>query len=183
MLLFFIIALVIARIKGYKPFIIFKSYILYPFLVLEIIFWVLQYMMANGNMEVVQFAGMLKTGFFIYLLLPVFYYKLYKSALLGSGLVLLGTLMNKLVMHVNGGKMPVKFTLSKLTGFANETTFDLPNSIHTRMSEYTNLNILGDIFDFGYCVMSIGDIVMKAYFVIVFYKMIEIMNSSVNEKQ
>lgn len=176
MLPFFLISLVLARIKGYKPFLIFKSFALYPFLILEITFWILQYLTARGNLEVVRLAGMLKTGFFLYLLLPVFYYKLYKSALLGSGLVLAGSFLNRLVMAVNGGKMPVKFTLSKLTGFANEATFDLPEAIHIKMSEQTKLNFLGDLFDFGYCVMSIGDIVMKAYFVIVFYKMIQIMN-------
>lgn len=183
MLPFFIIAMVISRVKGYKPFLVFKSYILVPFLVLEITFWILQYLMAKGNLDVVQFAGMLKTGFFIYLLLPVFHYKLYKSALLGSGLVVLGSFLNKLVMHVNGGKMPVKFTLSKWTGFANEATFDLPSAIHIRMSEGTRLNFLGDVLDFGYCVMSIGDIIMKSYFVIVFYKMIEIMNVREDGKQ
>lgn len=183
MLPFLIVALIVARVKGYKPFVIFKSFTVYPFLVLEIIFWIFQYMIANGNQEVIRYAGLLKTLFFAYLLLPIFYYHLYRSALVGSGLVLIGTLMNKLVMQVNGGKMPVKFTLSKWTGFANEATFYIPGSIHIGMSNQTKLNFLGDILDFGYCVMSIGDIIMKAYFIIIFYKMIQIMNQNINQSK
>jgi hypothetical protein len=174
---FLIAAFVIAWIKGYKPFVIFRSFIIYPFLALEIVFWVFQYLSAKGNLDVIRYAGILKTGFFLYLILPVFYFKLYRSAIFGCGLVLVGTLLNKLVMNANGGKMPVKFTFSNLTGFSNEATFSAPGAIHIGMSEQTKMNFLGDIFDFGYCVMSIGDIIMKAYFVIVFYNMIVLLNN------
>ena len=175
MLPFLLITMLIARLKGYRPSSIFKTFTILPFLFFELLFYVMQYLAALGIQDVVRFAQPLKFCFFASLLLPIFYFKLYKHAILGSALVLTGTLLNKTAMWANNGKMPVHFTLSKLTGFANESMFDAPGSIHILMDQSTKLNILGDFIDLGYCVMSIGDIIMKAYFVIVFYQMIRIM--------
>ncbi len=178
MLPFFIIAIIIAWFKKYKPLNIFKTYTIYPFIFFELMFWVMQIMASYGIQETVRYAGILKFCFFASLLIPIFHFKLYKHALIGSGLVFVGSIMNKLVMQANNGKMPVFFSVSKITGFANEAMFNAPGSIHIMMSSETSLNFLGDIFDFGYCVMSVGDIIMKTYFIIIFYQMIKTLNQN-----
>lgn len=183
MLPFLLAAMVISRIKGYKPFYIFKTYTIYPFIGVEILFWIMQILVSSGYDETVKFASILKLCYFACLLIPVLKFKLYEKALLGSGLVIIGSLMNRVVMNANGGKMPVYFTISKFTGFANEDLFNATGSIHIKMMDSTKLKFLADYLDFGYCVMSLGDIVMKAYFIIIFYQMIKILNENVYGKK
>ena len=140
----------------------------YPFYLVEIIYIAMQICVFFKNYDCIRYAPVLKSAILYTLLIPIFVYKLYIPALAGSGLIVVGTVLNKIVISANGGKMPVYPTLSKLTGYFSEEM--LKNSpIHTLGGSATRFKILSDYIDIGYSVLSIGDLLIHFFAFIVFY--------------
>jgi len=165
-----ILALIIAKIKHYSLKPILKAYALYPLFLLEIGFWGLQVTIFMHNYYFLQYASYVKSAYLYVMFVPIIVYKLYKPALFGSASVLVGTGLNKLVMNANGGKMPVFPTLSRFTGYYNETALTNVENIHCVGTTASKLKILTDYIDVGYCILSIGDLFVHAFtFIILFY--------------
>jgi len=76
-------------------------------------------------------------------------------------------------MSQNGGKMPVYATLSKLTGYFDESTLGTVDQVHILGNEATKYKILTDYIDVGYSILSIGDILIHAFIVMVVYSAIK----------
>jgi len=149
---------------------IIKAYALYPLLFLEIGFWVLQVTVFMHNYYFIQYASYVKSAYLYVMFIPIIVYKLYKPALCGSASVLVGTGLNKLVMSANGGKMPVYPTLSYYTGYYSKEAMPVTGNIHCIGTAATKLKILTDYIDVGYCILSIGDLLVHAFtFIILFY--------------
>lgn len=178
MLLFIlIIPLIIAHIKKYNCKSIFRAYDLYPLFIVEILHLIFQINALIGNYSYVKYAELIQYAFNFTLLIPIIYRKLYYPAICGSGFVIIGTILNRLVINNNNGKMPVYPTLSRLTGFYKEGILSQGfDELHILMDSTTYLNFLGDYIDFGFCIMSIGDILIHSFIAIVVYYTIKDMN-------
>ena len=76
-------------------------------------------------------------------------------------------------MRANSGKMPVYPSLTYFTGYAKPEMFidsAKYGDFHILGDAYTKMIPLCDIFDvFGYCVMSIGDIIVRSFLFLVIY--------------
>lgn len=164
-----IIALIFAKIKGYnlKPF--FKSWTVYPILIFEAMYIFFQINVFMGNYEFINFAPWFKDVYMYLFLIPIFWYKEYIPALIGSAFIFVGTFLNHLVMAVNGGKMPVFPTLSYWTGYVTPNTFSKVNDIHMLGDSTVKLKFLSDILDIGYSVLSIGDVLVRVFVFIIIY--------------
>lgn len=170
MILFMLLALAWAKIRGYKIKPVLKAYALYPYLTVELLYLFLQVNILLHNYSFIQYTAYLKSLYLYALILPMLYYKLYKPGLVGSGLIIIGTALNKFVMAANGGKMPVFASLSKLTGYYSETAILTADSIHIEGNVLTKYKFLSDFIDIGWSILSIGDLFIHLFtFIIVFY--------------
>ena len=164
-----LLTLLFARLRGYRLKPLLKAWWLYPVFAAELIGIFLQLQIFCGNYAFVEWYGYIKTGYMLLYVLPVVAYKVYKPALAGSGFILAGTLLNKAVMAANGGKMPVYPTLSRVTGYFNEAMFGEHSTIHVMGTADTRLKLLSDFIDTGYSVISIGDLLIRVFVVLVLF--------------
>lgn len=172
MLLFIIvIPILLAYFKKYNCKNIFKAIDLYPLFIVELIHCFFQINALFGNYSFVIYAKYIQYAFNIALLVPIIYRKLYYPAIIGSMCVFVGSILNKIVIAANFGKMPVLPTLSKMTGFCEENMLlQGIDGLHILMDSTTSLNFLGDYIDLGFCIMSIGDLFIHSFIsIIVFY--------------
>ncbi len=176
-----IFALVLAKIKGYKLKPLLEAYSIYPFALLTVVMLYFQACIFFHDYDWIKYAGYIKSIYLFSLVIPFLAYKLYKPGLLGAGLIIVGTLLNKFVISQNGGKMPVYASLSKLTGYYNEKAIKTADAIHAVGDASTRFKFLTDYVDIGYSILSIGDILIHSFaFVIVFFVIKEI---DINNKQ
>lgn len=182
MLISILLAFIIAKIKRYhlKP--LFRAYALFPFFLVEIVYWILQITIFTGHYSVIQYADYLKSAYFLALLIPILVYKLFAPALIGSASVLIGTGLNKLVIISNGGKMPVYPTLSLFTGYFSKAPLSAIDTLHCMGTDTTKLKFLCDYIDIGWSILSIGDLFIHAFAVIIMYYSIKAINRVALEK-
>lgn len=171
-----ILAMIVAKIKGYKLKPMLKSWTLYPSLILTLIYVFIQITIFCGYYGFVKYSGLLEKVYLLTFLFPIFRYKLYTNAVIGSISIFIGTALNKLAIAVNGGKMPVFPTLSYLTGYTKPDSFQKVRDIHILGSDSTKLKFLTDYFDIGYSVLSIGDIFIRFFAFIIIYSSIKFIN-------
>ena len=178
-----IIALIISKIKGYslKPF--FKSWTIYPILIFEAIYIVFQISIFMGNYDVVKWAPWFKSIYMYLFLIPIFWYKEYVSALIGSLFILAGTFLNHIVMAANGGEMPAFPSLTYFTGYLKADTFSKIQDIHMLGDSSVKLKYLSDIIDIGYTILSIGDILIRVFVVIIIYVTVKKTNEEFKAKK
>jgi len=177
------LAIVFARIKGYRLKPLLRCYALYPLMIVELIYIFFQINTFAGDYSYVQYAPLLKTINLYTLAIPIIVYKLYKPGFYGSALILIGTMMNRFVMSQNGGKMPVFATLSKITGYFNEAEVSTIDNIHILGDEATKYKILTDFIDVGYSVLSVGDVLIHSFVAIVIYNVIKEINIGIESKK
>ncbi len=163
-----ILALIVAKLKGYKIKPIFKSWHIYPVLVIEFIYLIIQIHIFLGNYSIVEHIKILETIYICSYLFIIIKYDQYISAVIGSIFIYLGSMLNKFVIRANNGKMPVFPTLSYFTGYAKPDSFIKVNDIHVLGDSSTKFKFLTDIIDVGYSIMSIGDIFIR-FFVFYYY--------------
>ncbi len=172
MFLFILFALLCLKIKGYKVMPVLKAYPLYPYVFVQIIYLILQLNIFWGNYDYIKYASVFKNVYLFTLIIPILVYKLYKTGFLGAACIIIGTILNKFVMSQNGGKMPVFASLSKLTGYYDESVFQTIDNIHIVGNETTKYKFLSDFIDVGYSVLSIGDLLIHSLAFIVIYNVI-----------
>ncbi|MEG2353010.1 MAG: DUF5317 family protein [Clostridium sp.] len=177
-----LLAIVIAKLKGYKIKALFKTWTIYPVLCLELILVFFQINTFIGNYKYIEFAPIFKSIYMYTLLIPLFTYKLYLSGFIGSICIFIGTLMNRFVMTMNGGKMPVYPSLSYLTGYVKYDSFDKVKDIHILGSQATNYKVFTDFIDLGYSILSIGDVFIRVFVFIIIYNLIKATNSKSTNK-
>ncbi|MDF2588688.1 MAG: hypothetical protein K0S41_2529 [Anaerocolumna sp.] len=180
MFFFILFALLCAKLKGYRIKPILKAYSLYPFVVIQVLYLFLQVNVFLGNYNYIKYASIFKSVYLYTLILPLFVYKLYKSSLYGSAFIIIGTILNRFVMHQNGGKMPVFASLSKFTGYYNESAILTLDNIHIIGDDTTKYKFLTDFIDVGYSVLSIGDLFIHSFAFIVIYNVIKAINNSLD---
>ncbi len=171
MIISILFAFILAKIKGYKLLLAFKTFSLYPLFLVEATYIFFQVNTFMGNYYFLQYAGYIKSAYMYVLILPILLYKLYVPAIAGSGLVFLGTILNKIVIFFNDGKMPIYPTLSKLTGYYKVGAIEKgSDALHILVNENTKLVYLTDYIDVGFSILSIGDVLIHSFiFVIVYF--------------
>ncbi|MDD2418137.1 MAG: DUF5317 family protein [Oscillospiraceae bacterium] len=174
-----LLAIILAKYKGYRVTKALKRAPFYPFYVMEIIYVIFQVSIFLNCYYFVPYASILKSTTMYVLLIPIFVYKLYLPAIAGSGFIAVGTIMNKLVINANGGKMPVYPTLSKYTGYFTEEMIK-HSSLHSLGGPDTKLKLLSDYIDVGYSVLSIGDLFIHMFIFIVFFYGIKAVTNTSN---
>jgi hypothetical protein len=91
-------------------------------------------------------------------------------AFVGVGLTAVGTLMNRIAINANGGKMPVYPTVSKWINYYREGQLNgTIDQLHVLMDDSSRLVFLADYIDFGLCVLSPGDVLIHAFASIIIY--------------
>lgn len=182
MLLNILLAVFFAKIKGYQIKPIVKAYAIYPFFIAELLYLFLQMNIMIRNYEYLQYATIFKGVYFFTLVVPLIVYKLYKPGFWGAALSITGTLLNRFVIGQNGGKMPVFATLSKITGYYDSEAILTVDKLHMIGNDATKYKILTDFIDVGYCILSIGDLLIHAIVFLIIYNVIKERNeAAVNE--
>ena len=171
-----ILAVILAKIKGYKIKPLFKTWAIYPLVAFLIMYLGLEIMLFQGNYTFVKYSGIFHYIYLLTFLILIIKYKLNISAIIGSIFILIGSALNNFVIAANNGKMPVFPTLSYLTGYAKPNSFIKVNDIHIIGNVTTKYKFLADVIDVGYCVMSIGDICIRVFAFIVIYNTIKVIN-------
>jgi hypothetical protein len=78
-----------------------------------------------------------------------------------------GSLLNKIALKANSNYMPVYPDLSYWTGYVKPDF--IQEGIHILGNAYSNLIPLCDIFDFGWKIYSVGDLICGLFIVIILY--------------
>lgn len=186
MIIWIALALLAAKIKGYaiKP--AFTTRGLYPIYLVELLYWFFQINAFLGNYTFVKdpYPSLLQKLALVVLLVPILQFKLYKPAILGAFLTILGTLLNNLVISANNGFMPVYPSLSRLTGYYKEGMLEQGlDNLHILLTSETKLNILADYIDVGWSIMSIGDLLIHSFTSIILYSTIVVVNTRLRQKK
>lgn len=174
-----LLASLCAKIKGYRIMPIVKAYSLYPFVVVQVLYLFLQANIFIGNYSYLKYASIFKSVYLYTLIIPILVYKLYKPGFYGSMLIIIGTMLNKFVMSQNGGKMPVFASLSKITGYFDESAIPMVDNIHIIGNEATKYKFLTDFIDIGYSILSIGDLFIHSFAFFVIYNVIKEINKGI----
>lgn len=177
-----IIAFLFSKIKGYEIKNLFKTWHIYPMVLLELLYFVGQVMIFNGNYEYVKLFASMKSIYLCSYLFLVFKHEIYTSAIFGAGCVILGGILNDLAIKANNGFMPVYPTLSYLTGYAKPEGFNIINDIHILGNADVKLKFLTDYIDLGYSILSIGDILIRVLIFLIIYNSIKSINEKTKEK-
>jgi hypothetical protein len=171
-----LLALVAAKIRGYRIKSLFMSWEIYPVLAFEIMYIVLEFTIFKGNYSFIKYTSIFKTLYIAVFLILVIKYNQYVSAVIGSVFILIGSLLNDIAIGANNGKMPVFPSLSYLTGYAKPNMFGMVDSIHVLGSADTHWKFLTDYIDFGYSILSPGDVLIHLFAFIMLYYTIKAVN-------
>ena len=166
-------ALIYSKYRRYNIKPLFQRKEIYYVLAIEVIYICLQITLFAGNYNAIKYAGTLKSIYLCTYLGLILKHQLYKEAIIGSGFILLGGMCNNLAMAANGGKMPVFPSLSYLTSYAKPEAFaiahQVANDFHILGDENTKLKILTDVVDIGYSILSVGDLLIRVFVVLIIY--------------
>lgn len=172
---------IFARIKGYKLTRLFYTWTFYPVLIVQCLLVAFQASIFFRTYYFVRFVPLLEPVVIFSFAFAMFNYKLYKPAVAGSASVVVGTLLNKLVIARNGGQMPVFPSLSYVTGYVTRDMLSSVDSLHVLGSDAAKLKIFTDYIDFGYSILSIGDVFIHLFFCIMLYHLIAASNKDIKE--
>lgn len=164
MIVSYIICVLIAVfIKKYSLKYIMKYWGTYLFLCIQIFCIYLRSAVLKGNYELLRYEQYINPLFILILFVFVFKYKIYIQTVIASAIMAFGHVLNKIVMNANNGYMPVFPTISRYTRFFKGDMFRMAQQYNTHRilgNADTKLKILSDIWDTGFSVMSLGDILI-----------------------
>ncbi|MDD4799388.1 MAG: DUF5317 family protein, partial [Clostridia bacterium] len=80
------------------------------------------------------------------------------------------------VIAQNGGQMPAFPSFSYITGYLTPEMFGSVDSLHILGNADTKYKFLTDYLDFGYSILSIGDVFIHLFFCIMLYFLIKAVN-------
>lgn len=164
-----LLAILFAMIKRVKPSDIFRRWEFYPVFICAIIYIVLQVGIFTGHYNLLILSNVYKIVYSAAIFLLIYRFRIYKPGFIGIATMFLGMILNQVVMNANNSKMPVFPTLTLKTGYITPDIISSIDGMHVLGDGTTKLKYLSDIFDVGYCVMSIGDILVRLFLFIVLY--------------
>ena len=161
--LYILCILIAVFIKKYSLKYILKYWGTYLFLCVQIFHIYMQIKVFKGDYGLLKYEQYIKPLYILILFVFVFKYRIYIQTIIASAFMALGHILNYIVMRANNGYMPVFPTISKYTKFVNDDMFKIARQLDSHRvlgDSNTKLKILSDIWDTGYCIMSLGDILI-----------------------
>ncbi len=177
MLIFILIPFILARIKGYRVLELFKVVDIYPLFGVCACHAFFIFNAWCGNHSYVRFANLLQFLLIFTLILPIIRRRITIPALVGAGLTMIGTIMNKIVISANDGMMPVYPTRSRMIGYYKTGQLEggTIDELHVIMDSSAKLRYLADYIDLGTCILSPGDLLVHSFAsIIIFYTIKEV---------
>lgn len=171
-----IVVCILAKLKRYKLKYLFRTWTFYPILLAQCVLFVFQISIFKRNYVFVPLVPYTEPAVILSFLFAIFTFQLYKPAILGASSIVAGTLLNKLVIAQNGGHMPVYPTLSYWTGYVSKEMIQTADQLHVLGGADTHLKFLTDYIDYGYCILSIGDVLIHLFVCIILYTLIKAVN-------
>ncbi|MEA4998462.1 MAG: DUF5317 family protein [Candidatus Limiplasma sp.] len=172
-----ILVCLLAKLKRFRLQFLWRTWTFYPVLLVQLMAIAFQVSFFLHSTVFVPFAGYLIPAVILSFLFPMVAFSLYTPAMIGVGCIAAGSVLNRLVIAANGGHMPVYPTLSYLTGYARPDMFGVLDTLHVLGGEGTRLAFLSDVIDFGYSILSIGDVLIHLYVCIMLYALIRAVNA------
>jgi len=176
MIIEIILVCLLAKLKRFQLHYLFRTWTFYPIILMQCVLLVFQMSIFMRSSLFIQFVPYTEMAMILSFLFAMIAFKLYRPAVIGSASILLGTLLNKLVIAQNGGKMPVYPTLSYLTGYITPQMLNSWDSLHILGGPGTKLWFLTDYIDYGYCILSLGDVFIHLFVCIMLYELIKAVN-------
>lgn len=177
-----LIAFLLAKIKGYKLKPLFKAWQIYPVLFLSLIYVIINIWIFTDNYSIIKYSKHFEKLFLLSFLPLILYYEQYIPAIVGSLFIFIGTTLNKVAIFFNNGKMPGFPKLSYYTGYISKESYTMIDDLHIIGDSSTRLKFFTDIFDVGYSIMSIGDILIRLFVLIIIYFSIKASSKSDENK-
>ena len=173
----FIVCLLVI-IKHYKIKYVFYSWTIYPVIITQGFLIFFQASVFFGTYYFVRFAPAIDMAIILSFVFSIFVFHIYKPAIIGSCSIVFGTILNKFVIAQNGGKMPVFPSLSYITGYVTPQTFGSADGLHILGGTVTKFKFLTDYIDYGYSILSPGDVFIHLFTCIMLYYTIKAANLS-----
>jgi len=190
-----VFAFVFAWFKGYKWKVLnmFKHWSVYPIILTCFLHIYFVYLVIHNEYWFLEYANYIKIASLLLYFILILKYKLLDISIfrsislkkdsqifiwltspvtIGGVCVIVGSILNHIVMFYNGNRMPVFISNSFSTGYAKQDIFIKAlkyGDFHILGNEFTKLIPLCDTWDFGYGVMSIGDILIRLFVVLIIY--------------
>ncbi len=173
MIIEIIVVCLLSRMKGLHPRFLFRTWTFYPILLAQCVLVVFQASIFFRSYVFVPFVPYVEMGVILSFLFAMFAFRLYKPATVGAASIVTGTVLNKIAIAANGGKMPVYPTFSYLTGYVTPEMLAAVDGLHTAGGTETKLKLLTDYIDYGYSILSIGDVMIHLYACFMLYALIK----------
>ncbi|NLV57665.1 MAG: DUF5317 domain-containing protein [Clostridiales bacterium] len=172
-----IIVCLLAKMRRYKLRYLFRTWTFYPILLMQCGLVVLQASLFFRQYIFVPFVPYTEMAVILSFIFALLAFRLYTPAIVGSASIGVGTLLNKLVIAQNAGKMPVYPSLSYLTGYVTPEMVASMDNLHSVGGPEAKLAFLADYIDYGYCILSPGDVFIHLFACIIFYALIKAVNA------
>jgi hypothetical protein len=182
MILEIIVVCLLAKWKGYRLHYLFRTWTFYPILLAQCILVIFQASIFMRQYGLLQFVSYTEPAVILSSVFAILAFKLYKPTLYGTASILTGTMLNKIVIAQNGGHMPVYPTLSYLTGYVTPEMLKTADTLHIMGNSQTQLKFLTDYIDYGYCILSPGDVMIHLFVCIILYALIKAVNLRYGEQ-
>jgi len=167
----------LAKWKRYQLRYLCRTWTFYPILIVQCFLVVFQASVFFDSYIFLRFVPYVEFAVILSFVCAILVYRLYTPAILGSGMVVLGTLLNKFVIAANGGKMPIFPSLSYLTGYVDPAAVGTLDSLHILGGTETKFAFLTDYIDYGYCILSPGDLLIHLFACVMLYQLIKAVNA------
>ena len=171
-----IVVCILAKCRRYKLKYLFRTWTFYPILLMQLVLVAFQASIFLRRFIFVAFVPYTEMAVILSFLFAAFAFQLYKPALWGTACILAGTGLNRLAIGQNAGKMPVFPSLSYLTGYVTPEIVRTGDALHVLGSTETRLKFLTDYIDYGYCILSPGDVLIHIFVGIMLNSLIRAVN-------
>ena len=171
-----IIICLLAKVRKLRLRYLFRTWTFYPILLVQCVLVIFQASVFFRLYLFVPFVPYLEMSVIFSFFFAMIAYRLFTPAIIGSASIAAGTLLNKLAIAQNGGKMPVLPSLSYLTGYITPAMVSAVDGLHTLAGPNTKLMFLTDYIDYGYSILSLGDVLIHLYACIMFFALIQAVN-------
>lgn len=166
----------IAKLRRLRLGYLWRTWTFYPILLAQCVLIASQVTIFLRIYTLVPLSSYLEMAVILSFLFAMLQFRLYRPAVLGSAAIVAGTVLNKIAIAQNGGHMPVFPSLSYLTGYITRDMFGAADQLHVLGGAATKLPFLTDYIDYGYSVLSPGDVLIHLYACMLFYALIRAVN-------
>ncbi|MEA4832660.1 hypothetical protein SDC9_69233 [bioreactor metagenome] len=166
----------LAKVNHYKLKYLFYTWTFYIVLLIQCVLVYIEFSVFFNDYYFIQHVYLIEPAIILSFMFSMFVYKLYKPAITGSFFIVIGTLLNKFVISQNGGKMPVFPSFSYITGYVSPELLGSVDGLHVLGGSNIKFKILTDYIDYGYSILSPGDVFIHLFVCIMLYYLIRALN-------